>query len=260
LDLFSLYIKDIKTPLLTAEQEIALGKRIQKGDKKALEQLILSNLRIPIFIAKKFKAFNQMDLIQEGNIALIEAAKKFNPELGFRFYTFAGIVIKNRLITYINEDRLMKVPYNSSTILGEVARTKELLSQELSKEPTISDIANYMGKDKSYLDDLLTAIDISSLNVLIDKSEETELLDLVPSNKYSPERDAMNKSIKQVLKKYVGMLEVKEKQVVSGRLMGLSYDDIGTRLGISKQRVLQIWEKAARKLRMHTELKEWVYE
>ncbi len=148
MDPIRLYLKDIKNiPLLSAEEELALARKVRKGDAKARRHMIQSNLRLVINLAKKYSYFDvpMMDLIEEGNLGLIKAVNKYDHRMGYRFSTYAAWWIKQYIIRAIaNQSKMIRVPIYMTEALHRFNKVSEHLAQILERRPSVRDIAKEM--------------------------------------------------------------------------------------------------------------------
>ncbi len=253
-----LYMNQIsKFPALTQEDEKRLGNRIQKGDNKALMELIESNLKFVVSYVKKYKGMGigMFDLINEGNLGLIEAAKRFDPDRNVKFISYAVWWIRQAIIHALTRySRAYYLPQKLSAKISDMKRKAAGLKTELSREPTRDEIAKKMGIDKDEVEDLeiLNGKDIS----LSDKyyEEGVEIEDRIQDNLTpSVEYQIIKNSIQQQIREMLGELDDKEANVIKLRF-GLEDDkartlqEIGDMLNLSRERIRQIEQKAMRKL------------
>jgi RNA polymerase primary sigma factor len=253
-----LYMNQIsKFPTLTQEDEKRLGKRIQKGDSKALKGLIESNLRFVVSYVKKYKGMGigMFDLINEGNLGLIEAAKRFDPDRNVKFISYAVWWIRQAIIHALTRySRAYHLPQKLSAKISDMKRKAAGLKTELSREPTRDEIAKKMGIDKDEVEDLeiLDGRDVSLSDKYYEEGVEIEDRiqdDLTPSVEYQ----IIKNSIQQQIREMLGELDDKESNVIKLRF-GLDDDkartlqEIGDMLNLSRERIRQIEQKAMRKL------------
>ncbi len=252
------YLSQIaKYPILTQDEEKKLGKRIQKGDKEALKKLIEANLRFVVSYVKKYKGMGMgmFDLINEGNLGLIEAAKRFDPDRNVKFISYAVWWIRQAIIHALTRSsRAYHVPQKLSDKISEMKRKQSQLKTELGRDPTREEIAKRMGIAVEEVEDLelLDEKDVSLSDTFYD--EDREMGDriedsITPSVEYQIIKNSIQEQIRAMLKG----LDEKEIHVIKSRF-GLDDDkprtlqEIGDELKLSRERVRQIEQKAMRKL------------
>jgi RNA polymerase primary sigma factor len=253
-----LYLNQIsKFPTLSQEDEKRLGARIQKGDKKALKELIESNLRFVVSYVKKYKGMGigMFDLINEGNLGLIEAAKRFDPSRNVKFISYAVWWIRQAIIHALTRySRAYHLPQKLSDKISDMKRKVAGLKTELGREPTREEIAERMGIVEDEVEDLeiLDGKDVSLSDKYFEEGVEMEDRiqdDLRPSVEYQ----IIKNSIQQQIREMLGELDDKEASVIKLRF-GLDDDEartlqeIGDKLNLSRERIRQIEQKAMRKL------------
>ncbi|UCE21420.1 MAG: RNA polymerase sigma factor RpoD/SigA [Candidatus Aminicenantes bacterium] len=252
------YLSQIaKYPILTQEEEKKLGKRIQKGDREALKKLIEANLRFVVSYVKKYKGMGMgmFDLINEGNLGLIEAAKRFDPGRNVKFISYAVWWIRQAIIHALTRSsRAYHVPQKLSDKISEMKRKESQLKTELGRDPSREEIAKRMGIAVDEVEDLklLDEKDVSLSDTFYD--EDREMGDriedsITPSVEYQIIKNSIQEQIRTLLKG----LDDKEIYVIKSRF-GLDDDkprtlqEIGDELKLSRERVRQIEQKAMRKL------------
>lgn len=253
-----LYMNQIsKFPVLTQEDEKRLGNRIQKGDNQALQELIESNLKFVVSYVKKYRGMGigMFDLINEGNLGLIEAAKRFDPDRNVKFISYAVWWIRQAIIHALTRySRAYHLPQKLSAKISEMKRKVAGLKTELSREPTREETAKKMGITKNEVEDLeiLDGKDVSLSDKYFEEGVEIEDRihdDLTPSVEYQ----IIKNSIQQQIRGMLGELDDKEANVIKLRF-GLDDDkartlqEIGDMLNLSRERIRQIEQKAMRKL------------
>lgn len=245
----SKYLKDVrKLTMLTPEQEIELAKRIQLNDSKALEELVNSNLRFVISIAKQYQ--NQglplSDLIAEGNLGLIKAAQRFDHTKGFRFISYAVWWVKQSIIQSLNDNaRTVRLPVNITNNISKLKKEMASFEQENCRKPEMGEM------DLS----ILNQPHCMSLNETINEDGD-EMLDIIQDNTFeSPDESFQKESdlLKAELEKALSALSVREKNIIELYFglngTALTLEEIGDEYGLTKERIRQVKEKALRKLR-----------
>jgi len=255
-----LYLKEIsKIPLLSVEEEKALGHRAQAGDKDALQKLIESNLRFVIKIAKKYRASGLpfLDLINEGNVGLIEAARRFDPERGVRFTSYAVWWIRQAILHYLSRaTHAFRVSPKAANVLYRVAKVLSKNKADQLESPSRETLALEVGVSLSELNASLEAnAGTLSLDQPIDQAGDLNLGDALEQRTISSaEKNAMDILLKEQLDQSLDILSGIEEKVVRFRF-GLDDDnpqtlkEIGEKFNLSRERIRQIEAQALRKLR-----------
>ena len=268
-DALKSYFEQIKkTPLLSADEEKALSKRIQSGDEDAKQKLVESNLRLVVKIAKSFLTaeLSLLDLIQEGNLGLIKAAAKFDYKRNVRFSTYASWWIKQAIVRALsNKRRTIRLPHRKEEILRKINKTYNALSQSLMREPTLAEVAAEVGLNE---EDLVSILNMSTSVVSLngEASESSgSLQEVFEDYSFDPDRELMLKSLREDTMKFLESLDEKEKEIIMYRFSfyGGKYTlkRIGDKMGISPETVRQIEIRALRKLsEFARDLKEYVYQ
>ena len=262
------YLKEIKNiPLLTAAEEIALNKRVKKGDEQARKQMIRSNLRLVINIAKRYihLGIPLLDLIEEGNLGLMKAVDKFNHKKGFRFSTYAAWWIKQGITRSISEQgRLIRVPVYMNELITKWKKKKEQLAQKLKRIPTDEEIAKKLmiPKDKIGQINFWMSTTTSSLEAPITEDSEKQISDLIEDqNAQPPDAEIENLFDKERLNSLLDIMTDRERQILDLRF-GLvdakphTLAEVAKKIGVSRERIRQIEEVALKKLRKFVEQQE----
>jgi RNA polymerase primary sigma factor len=268
-DCLKSYFNQIKkNKLLTFAEEIELSKRIQQGDKAALDTLVNSNLRLVVKIAMDYQMpeMSLLDLIQDGNMGLIKAASKYDYKKNVRFSTYASWWIKQAIMRALsNKRRTIRLPHRKEEKLRKINKVYNALYQKLMRKPSIQEIADEM---KIEVDDVTALLNCMNTVVSFDKEncdDSLTLHELYEDNSYNPDRQLMKKCLKEETMKFLEQLMDKEKQILLYRfsfLSGRKYTlkSIGEKLGISPETVRQIELKALKKLKkVARELKEYSF-
>lgn len=263
------YFRQIKkTPLLTFEEELDLSRRVQKGDEAARKKLIEANLRLVVKIAKSYITpdVGFLDIVQEGNLGLMKAASKYDYHHNVRFSTYAAWWIKQSISRALsNKRRTIRLPHRKEEALKKIQRTYFTLSQQLSRKPSVCEIAAELRmKEDEVVSILCVSGTVASLDCEIN-SESSTLMDLCEDNSYNPDKELFEKNIREETLRFLEHLVEKERQILLYRFAfygGKRYTlkRIGEEMGISPETVRQIEMRAIKKLREHSEeLKEYVY-
>ena len=256
------YLQEIgKVDLITSEVEVELAVRIREGDQIALEKLTKANLRFVVSVAKQYQnnGLTLGDLINEGNLGLIKAAKRFDEKRGFKFISYAVWWIRQSILQAMAEQsRIVRLPLNRVSSLGKISRTFSDLEQKFQREPSTEEIAEVIGITT---DEVLANLRVSGRHVSMDapfaQSEEGSLLDVLSDvNEENPEKQLMTDSLAQDVQRALSTLTAREADVI-GLYFGLdnknalTLEEIGEKFNLTRERVRQIKEKATRRLR-HT--------
>jgi len=254
------YLNSIKNiPLLTPEEERELGRRIQKGDKEALEKLVKANLRFVISVARKYRnlGVSLLDLINEGNLGLIQAAKKFDPERDIRFISYAVWWIKQAILkTLAEQGTPIKIPIKMKVKQSKISAAKTKYLQEHKTTSTLKELEELTGLSEAELRSSEKArLKIESLNAPVGEEKNTEAIDLLSIEEKSIEDKIILESVIERLKKIiVSSLTERERDIIVMRY-GLdgkgkrTLQEIGKKYNISKERVRQIENEIKKKLK-----------
>lgn len=256
------YLQEIgKINLLTPEQEIELAIRIRKGEQAALEDLAKANLRFVVSVAKQYQnqGLSLGDLINEGNLGLLKAAKRFDETRGFKFISYAVWWIRQSILQALAEQsRIVRLPLNRVGALNKIGKAYSNLEQEFEREPSADELAKELDMDASEVADTLK---MSGRHVSMDapftQGEENSLLDVMESDlQPSPDHLLMDESLKEEIERALSTLTEREAEVIKlyfglDKENSLTLEEIGERFNLTRERVRQIKEKAIRRLR-HT--------
>lgn len=254
------YLQEIgKVDLITAEVEVELAKRIREGDPIALEKLTKANLRFVVSVAKQYQnnGLTLGDLINEGNLGLIKAAKRFDEKRGFKFISYAVWWIRQSIMQALAEQsRIVRLPLNRVGSLSKISKTFSDLEQKFQREPSADEIAEVIGVPT---EDVLANLKFSGRHVSVDapfaQGEDGSLLDVLSDvNEANPEKKLMTDSLTQDVQRALSTLSAREADVI-GLYFGLNnkephtLEEIGEKFNLTRERVRQIKEKATRRLR-----------
>ncbi|MGZ3584881.1 MAG: sigma-70 family RNA polymerase sigma factor [Ktedonobacterales bacterium] len=260
-DAITAYLREIgRVPMLSHAQEIDLAKRIEAGDKEAVQQFVLANLRLVVSIAKRYvgRGLSLLDLIQEGNIGLMRAVQRYDWRRGHRFSTHATWWIRQAISRAVaDKGRAIRLPVYVNTALNRVRRERQRLVQELGRDPTEQEMADALGMDVERLHELEAAPGTPiSLELPVGEDEEQELGDVLADEaSTSPEEAATTRTMKQEVQDVLEDVLTPRERLVLQLRFGLGnghtfpLEQVGRQLGITRERVRQIEAGALAKLR-----------
>ena len=269
-DSVRLYLREIgKIPLLTPEEEADLAKRIVKGDKKAKDKMVESNMRLVVSIAKRYggRGLDFLDLIQEGNTGLLRAVEKFDPDKGFKFSTYATWWVRQAITRAIaDQARTIRIPVHMVETINKVLRTTRKLTSELNREPTNEEIAKELDMEPEKIDYVMRIKqDIASLDASVGREgddEDSVLGDFVEDEERdSPEDSAANQILKEQLSEIIATLTEREQKIIRLRF-GIgggrphTLEEVGAEFDVTRERIRQIEAKALSKLRKNKDTKK----
>ena len=261
------YLSDIsKEEMITAEEETILARKIRNGDQDALQKLTKANLRFVVSVAKQYQ--NQglplIDIINEGNVGLIKAAKKFDETRGFKFISYAVWWIRQSILEALSEkSRIIRIPLNQVGVLGKINKVVGKLEQDLERMPTHEEISAALNILECKVSETITAsLKASSVDAPLGGNEDSSSMLEVLVNNDSPlaDRILMQESLKIEIERSLSTLDPRSKDVIKmfygiDQICPISLDEIGHKLEISRERARQIKEKSIKKLRVSTRSK-----
>lgn len=267
-DSIQMYLREIgKVPLLTADDEISLAKRIEKGDLAAKRQLIEANLRLVVSIAKKFtgRSLSLLDLIQEGNIGLFRAVEKFDYRKGYKFSTYATWWIRQAITRALaDQSRTIRIPVHMVETINRLQQVERQLIQDLGREPLPEEIAAEMGEPvEKVLHILKISQETVSLETTVGEDDEDSTLgDFIEDEKtLSPDRVAALQLLRDHVKLVISDLTPREQKILDMRF-GLSdgvahtLEEVGQEFGVTRERIRQIEAKALERIEVHPLIKK----
>ncbi len=258
-DILDQYLYEVsRTPLLTPAQEVAVARRVQAGDEDAMRELVTRNLRFVISVAKKYqnRGMALTDLIGEGNVGLMTAARKFDPDQGVKFISYAVWWIRQSILAALaRQGRTVRVPLNRTADLSRIIRASEALRQELGREPTPEEIGNVTSLAVDVVQ-ALAALNTAEvrLDAPLDPDGDRSLIDRFTASDHDAEEEAMDRFLSDEIEHALATLPPRDAKVLrlyfgldGGREHTL--EEIGGMLGVTRERVRQLRDRALKRLR-----------
>jgi RNA polymerase primary sigma factor len=261
-DSVRMYLSEIgKVPLLSAQEEVDLARKVKKGDPVAKKQLVLANLRLVVSIAKKYigRGLSFLDLIQEGNMGLFRAVDKFDPDRGFKFSTYATWWIRQAITRAIaDQARTIRIPVHMVETINKFTHTQRRLVQELGREPTPEEIAAELGLDMKKVKHIIKiSQDIVSLEAPVGAEDDSKLGDFIEDvESVSPDEATHRQILKENIHEMLRYLSPREKKIIKMRFglgdgVGHTLEEVGREFGVTRERIRQIEAKVLQKLKEH---------
>lgn len=258
-DAMQQYFKNISAyKPYTHEEEMELGYKIQQGDKEALKKLILANLKFVVSIANKYKTQDVplLDLINQGNIGLLEAAKRYDPSKGTKFITYAVWWIKQAIVQALNEQgSTVKMPVKHTTYLYKINSATEKLTKELGRAPSVEEISKATDIPAEEIEEVLMASkSYLSLDNYIGNDEDKTFLDSIEDEDSNVEKVIIAKALKSSIDEIISSLDPREAEIIIKRYgfdggQPQTLEELGESMGVSRERVRQLENRALEKLK-----------
>ncbi|HEY9384574.1 MAG TPA: RNA polymerase sigma factor RpoD/SigA [Gemmatimonadales bacterium] len=259
-DLLDLYLHEVsKSPLLTPAQELEVARRVQQGDEAAMQELVTKNLRFVVSVAKKYqnRGLPLVDLIGEGNIGLLTAARKFDPDHGVKFISYAVWWIRQAIQAALARcGRTVRIPLNRTADLARIVRASETLRQELGREPTAEELAEAVGLSVELVQSLaaLNTAEVRLDGPLALEGDRSTIERFIVDGNPDAESEAMDRFLAEEVAAALRTLAPRDARVLQ-LYFGLdggrehTLEEIGVLFGITRERVRQLRDRALRRLR-----------
>ncbi len=259
-DATRLYLNEIGfSPLLTAQEEVHFSRWAQRGDQNCRKRMIESNLRLVVKIARRYlnRGLALLDLIEEGNLGLIKAVEKFDPERGFRFSTYATWWIRQTIERAImNQTRTIRLPIHVVKEINVYLRAGRHLSQTLDHEPSAEEIAEMLDKPVEEIQRMISLNErVTSVDVPMGRDTDRSIIDgIADDHGNEPDVSLQHEDVRNNIEHWLGLLSEKQREVLSRRFGLNGYDvftleEVGVELGVTRERVRQIQLEALKRLR-----------
>ncbi len=256
------YLQEIgREKMISAEEEVRLAQRIKQGDEKALDELTKANLRFVVSVAKQYQnqGLSLPDLINEGNVGLIKAARKFDETRGFKFISYAVWWIRQSILQALaQQSRMVRLPLNQVGSLHKVSRAANEFEQKNERKPSIEELAGDVDLPE---EKIAEAIKADTRHVSVDapftSDDSNSLLDVIPNgNSPSADKELLRESLQKEIERALETLSPRERNVIKAFFgigqQEMTLEEIGDKYGLTRERVRQIKEKAIRRLRHNT--------
>lgn len=259
------YLQDIsREEMITAEEEVRLAVLIKEGDERALEKLVRANLRFVVSVSKQYQnqGLSLPDLINEGNLGLIKAARRFDETRGFKFISYAVWWIRQSILQALAEQaRIVRLPLNQVGVISKINKTFSQLEQEYERAPSASEIGIHLEIDaKKVRDSMKSSGRHVSVDAPFQEGEDFGLIDMMSGNGPKTDQGLIQESLIQEIERSLTTLSERERQVIRmfygiGKKQGMTLDEIGAEFDLTRERVRQLKEKAIRRLRHNSRSK-----
>lgn len=254
------FLQDVgREEMVSAEEEVLLAQRIRNGDQEALDKLVKANLRFVISVAKQYQnqGLSLPDLINEGNLGLIKAAKRFDETRGFKFISYAVWWIRQAILQALAEQsRIVRLPLNQVGALGKIKKESSRLEQYLERNPTIEELSEILDTSRDKLNDVLSiSMRAVSMDAPLVSDDDISLIDVyVDDNAQGTDETVMQESLSTEIQRTLSVLNKRERDIITlfygiGQTHGYTLDEIANHINITRERVRQIRDKALKRLK-----------
>lgn len=254
------FLQDVgREEMVSAEEEVLLAQKIRNGDQEALDKLVKANLRFVISVAKQYQnqGLSLPDLINEGNLGLIKAAKRFDETRGFKFISYAVWWIRQAILQALAEQsRIVRLPLNQVGALGKIKKESSRLEQYLERNPTIEELSEILDTSRDKLNDVLSiSMRAVSMDAPLVGDEDVSLIDVyVDDNAQGTDGTVMQESLSTEIQRTLSVLNKRERDIITlfygiGQTHGYTLDEIANHINITRERVRQIRDKALKRLK-----------
>ncbi|MFA7081754.1 MAG: RNA polymerase sigma factor RpoD/SigA [Bacteroidales bacterium] len=254
------FLQDVsKEEMISAEQEVILAQRIKNGDQDALDKLVKANLRFVISVAKQYQnqGLSLPDLINEGNLGLIKAAKRFDETRGFKFISYAVWWIRQAILQALAEQsRIVRLPLNQVGALNRIKKETSLLEQRLERNPTLDELSDTLNTPREKLADLISiSLKAISMDAPVTEDEDINLIDIyVEDNADGTDKKVMQESLSTEITRCLSILNQREREIIAlfygiGQNHGYTLEEVAIHFNLTKERVRQIKDRAIKRLK-----------
>ena len=254
------FLQDVsKEEMISAEEEVLLAQRIKNGDQDALDKLVKANLRFVISVAKQYQnqGLSLPDLINEGNLGLIKAAKRFDETRGFKFISYAVWWIRQSILQALAEQsRIVRLPLNQVGALNRIKKETSLLEQKLERNPTLDELSDTLNTTREKLADLISiSLKAISMDAPVTEDEDINLIDIyVEDGAEGTDKKVMQESLSKEISRCLSILNQREREVIAlfygiGQNHGYTLEEVAVHFNLTKERVRQIKDRAIKRLK-----------
>ncbi|HHT03661.1 MAG TPA: RNA polymerase sigma factor RpoD/SigA [Bacteroidales bacterium] len=254
------FLQDVsREEMISAEEEVLLAQRIKNGDQKALDKLVKANLRFVISVAKQYQnqGLSLPDLINEGNLGLIKAAKRFDETRGFKFISYAVWWIRQAILQALAEQsRIVRLPLNQVGAINRIKKETSILEQKLERSPTLDELSETLDTTREKLSDLISiSFKAISMDAPVTEDEEINLIDIYQDDSAEgTDKKVMQDSLSAEISRCLSILNQREREIIAlfygiGQNHGYTLEEVAVHFNLTKERVRQIKDRAIKRLK-----------
>lgn len=254
------FLQDVsREEMISAEEEVLLAQRIKNGDQKALDKLVKANLRFVISVAKQYQnqGLSLPDLINEGNLGLIKAAKRFDETRGFKFISYAVWWIRQAILQALAEQsRIIRLPLNQVGAINRIKKETSILEQKLERSPTLDELSETLDTTREKLSDLISiSFKAISMDAPVTEDEEINLIDIYQDDSAEgTDKKVMQDSLSAEISRCLSILNQREREIIAlfygiGQNHGYTLEEVAVHFNLTKERVRQIKDRAIKRLK-----------